>query len=152
LNYDKELKSFANNAGVNEKDILRNRDAKGRSLSFTIDNPEKQKLRVLYPINTLAPFTPPSSLPENGKFVLKKLHKCFVRAGFIKEGMCKDLFWGFEMCGIDSLRTAKGLIDLLRAGYIKFRASDGSEVDENSNQLKECWIEYTPAMRGLFSC
>lgn len=105
--------------------------------------------QLLRPIRPAATFTMPVTT-ENGRYVLEGLWKCFKKAGFVKEGLIKDLLWGFvDVCGYTPEKVAYGLVDLHRAGYVKFIAPDNAEVDEHATRLGECWLKYTDKLIAL---
>ena len=73
---------------------------------------------------------------------MKGLLDCFSKAGEVKEGVAKDVLWGFEVSGHSPVDVIYGLVDLKRAGFIGFETPDGIETDEHNDNLKECWVTY----------
>lgn len=77
---------------------------------------------------------------------MKCLLDCFTKAKEVREGIVMDILWGFEVSGHSPVDTAYGLVDLKRAGYVGFEAPDGTEVDEHSQFLSQCWLTYKPKL------
>lgn len=95
-------------------------------------------------------FKVPEELSTNAKFVLDGLFRCFLKKGYIKEGVVSDILWGFiEVSEWPAQRVAFGLVDLKRAGYISFVAPDNIVVDEHCTNLKDCWVRYEPPLLAL---
>lgn len=91
-----------------------------------------------------------AALSNNGRYVLEALFSCFTKQGFVKEGLVKDIIWGFVDVGnMDQSRVAMGLIDLYRAGLIGFRTQDNIETDEHCSQLAECFLFYKPKLMRM---
>jgi hypothetical protein len=95
-------------------------------------------------------FAIPQSLPTNAKFVLDGLYRCFLKKGYIKEGVVSDILWGFiDVSEWPAERVAFGLVDLKRAGYISFVAPDNVVVDEHCSNLRHCWVRYEAPLLAL---
>jgi hypothetical protein len=91
----------------------------------------------------------PDDLSSNAKHVLLAFYDVFKRASFVKEGIADDIIWGFCNCGMDPSAVAYGLVDLKRAGYIRFETPDGIETDEHNSKLSQCWVRYTDKIMNL---
>lgn len=85
---------------------------------------------------------PTASLTDNAKHILWGLMHCFENAGDAREGLVKDIIWGFQVSGYEPEQVAYGLVDLKRAGLVGFETPDGVETDENCSNLAECWLTY----------
>jgi hypothetical protein len=148
--YNQTLKRIAKAAGAPLSDIRGTapNPFSGGSMTFDVGDVKMQPLiDLLYELKPVIEM--PSELPENGQQTLKLLHNCMVRQGKVCEGLAKDILWGFEQSGVKPEKTAKGLVDLLRKGYIRFRAPDGMHVDENATRLDLCWVEYTQKLKNI---
>lgn len=91
----------------------------------------------------------PPDLPENARYVLAGIFDCFAKQKVVKEGITKDILWGFEVSGHNLERVAYGLIDLKRTGYIKFFTPDNVETNEHCSNLQECWVRYEKKLLDL---
>lgn len=120
-------------------------DMRGRpvaSVEATVEiSPQKLRTKVMRPFEE-ACWSIPMDISENARKVMRCLIDCFTKAGEVREGIVKDVLWGFEVSGHSPVDTAYGLVDLKRAGYVGFEAPDGTEVDEHSQFLAQCWLTY----------
>lgn len=122
------------------------KDFQALSVGAVVD-PTPQILRPIRPAGHHLVL--PLDLTNNAKLVVDGLFKCFMKNGFIKEGLVVDILWGFDVSEYDLNRVAYGLIDLKRAGYIAFIAPDNTETDEHCTQLSKCWVKYKPKFLAL---
>lgn len=123
-------------------------DASVMTLDVQIENTEMQKLETLRPFYTASDSIPTTLMPE-AQIVLQALFACFERHKVVKEGLLKDLVWGFEQMGIPGPLTMKGLGALEKEGYIKLRAPDNSEGRLEGSFILDNWVVYTKKILEL---
>jgi hypothetical protein len=106
------------------------------------------------PLRTLRPFVAsclqiPATAPTVAQDVLVALFDCFAKQSEVKEGLIGDILWGFEQSGVPGELTARGLIHLEKAGYIKFQAPDGAFVKFEDDRAVSAWIRYQPKLLDM---
>lgn len=107
-----------------------------------------QKLKTLRPFHTALKQIP-SVLPAEAQILMGALFDCFTKQNTIKEGVLKDLIWGFEQGGIPRHCTAKGIKQLRDLGYITIKGPDNSRVAVEADRIEECWMCYEKKMLDL---
>lgn len=101
---------------------------------------------MMGPLGNMWARVPTGELSENAKLVLWSLLSCFEKAGDVREGLVKDVLWGFQVSGHEPEKVAYGLVDLKRAGFVGFETPDGVETDEHCSHLADCWLTYKPRL------
>lgn len=109
-----------------------------------------QLLRLLRPFYIMHMQMPPA-LPVMAREVLRRVFRCFGKAGHVSEGLVGDAMWGFaedtvEEKGLPPEVTWMGLQQLEQLGYIRFQAKDNSYIDPQSHYIGSAWIRYTPKL------
>lgn len=138
--HQKELPSNAQ-LGRQERVISVNVDELG------IDT-TKQKLRFMRPFGK-AVASIPQTLSPNAQIALQALLACFERQKSVKEGVFKDILWGFAQVGLPADVVGKGLWDLKELGYISFQAPDGTPLGKEAHGLAEAWVRYEKKLLDL---
>lgn len=117
------------------------------NMTAVVEN-KPQLLKPLRPFMSMVSSVP-TDLSPNASYTLEGLFACFTKQGHVKEGIADDILFGFGASEYDLRRVVFGLVDLKRAGYIFFQDDEGNIVDENSDNLKKCWVRYTDKLLSL---
>ena len=126
----------------------RGKEFSSSSMTAYVEN-KPQILRPIKPYGSAVASIPPN-LSQPSVEVLHALFSCFEKQGYVKEGLVKDLIWGFvDIAGMAPQKIAYGLFDLAREGFIRFQAPDGSYVGEDCKFFKDCTICYTKKLLDL---
>ena len=112
-----------------------------------------QELRKIRPYKTLMLRVPPD-MPTYAWEVLRRLFRCFTKAGHVSEGLVADLCIGF---GTDTHEEKplfpgfclEGLKQLHLQGYVKFAYRDGAGASPQDDNLGEAFVKYTPKFLGM---
>jgi hypothetical protein len=142
LNVDGEIKILDTTApeGVTQ-------DVSAMGMEAVVD-PTPQPLRTIKPF-VQAIKSVPTTIPPEAQIVLHALLACFEKQKNIKEGVIKDLIWGFSQSGIPDGCTALGLKQLDNLGYIKIQAPDMSIIDVSGAGFLDSWVKYQPKLLEL---
>lgn len=123
----------------------RPKDAKAASvmnLEATIDSTAQKLSRPLKTFSAAVLGIPKTISPE-GQIVLQLLFSCFEKQHEVREGVLKDILFGFQVGGIPHALSMKGIGDLIKEGYLQLKAEDGSNATLDNSLSMNAWVRYT---------
>lgn len=149
LNKFKKLDSHAPEGAKQHQSVM--------TLEATVENTGPQKLKPIRAFSEMVHGFESSAasadLPGEGQIVLQNFFDVFEKQQSVKEGLVKDIVFGFTVnspAGLDLTKLIViGLVQLFKKGYIKFRAPDGTLVDNNTDHIMECWVQYEKKLLDL---
>ena len=119
------------------------------NLEFTVDAKKQELSKTIKSFASMEASIPPFFPPE-AHIVLQALFSCFEQQKHVKEGVARDLIWGFAQGGIPTKLTLAGLNFLFEQKFLLLRAPDNSSVEKiTDDKHLDSTVVYTDKILNL---
>jgi hypothetical protein len=132
----------------------RPKDAKANSvmnLEVEVDATPQKLGRKLRDFSSYCLNIPAMMSPESQIF-MQLLMSVFEKKGEVREGLLKDIVFGFSAAGIPPALSMKGAIDCFKQGYLEFRTPGNFVITRNNEiptNLIDCFVIYTDKLLDM---
>jgi len=129
-------------------------DAKARSvmnIEVEVDAKKQQLGKKLKAFSSYC-LNIPSLMSPEAQIFMQLLMSVFEKQKEVREGILKDIIFGFASAGVPVKLSMTGAIECFKQGYLEFRGPDNSVItraNEIPTNVIEFWVIYTPKLLNM---